>query len=247
MARTLVFDLPTRIFHWFFAVFFLSAFIIAKNIDTELPLFSLHSMMGLSLVLIVLLRIVWGIFGSRYARFRHFELRPSALIQYFKGVLTSKDNRTLGHNPASAWAGVIMMALAIGLGVTGVLMAQSIDKEVYEEIHDLLANAFIVVAGLHVAGTVLHTIKHRDAIGLSMLDGRKQHVAGQMGISSSHPVIALIFVMIVAGFGVYMNRSYNSTTGVLNLFGKTLQIGESSEDSQGKIENKNGYENEDHD
>lgn len=66
-----------------------------------------------------------------------------------------------------------MIAMAAGLGLTGYLMTSGPDKETFEDIHELLANGLFVVAVLHIAGIVLHTLRHKEVIGLSMIDGKK--------------------------------------------------------------------------
>jgi cytochrome b len=49
MQRILVYDLPTRLFHWLFAGSFVAAFSIAELIDDDSIWFSLHMLAGLCL------------------------------------------------------------------------------------------------------------------------------------------------------------------------------------------------------
>lgn len=123
-----------------------------------------------------------------------------------------------------------MMALTVGLAVTGYLMTSGGNKEILEEVHELLANTFVIVAIAYVAGVVLHTLRHRDWIGLSMVNGKKQFIEGQSGIERSHRGVALLFVALVGAFVFHLNRNYDAGTESLNLFGSTLQLGE-AEDS----------------
>ena len=104
MRQHLVYDLPTRIFHWLFAGLFLTAFVIAKTIDDESAIYSWHMLAGLTLSFVVVLRILWGFFGTQHARFSGFALNPMDLLSYFKGILTGEKRRWAGHNPASSWA-----------------------------------------------------------------------------------------------------------------------------------------------
>lgn len=78
MKTTKVYDLPTRIFHWLFAATFVGAFFIAKVIDDDSPSYVFHMLLGLVLVLTVALRVVWGVVGSRYARFSSLSLLSQA-------------------------------------------------------------------------------------------------------------------------------------------------------------------------
>lgn len=227
MEKTKVYDLPTRLFHWLFAGIFVTAFFIAKTLDDDSPYYSFHMLLGLVLAGVVILRILWGLVGSRYARFSSFALNPIDLIRYFKQLTSSKSSRMLGHNPASSWAALVMMALALGLAITGYLMTSGGNKEALEDVHELLANGFAVTAMLHVTGVFLHTMKHRDSIGLSMVSGKKTTVEGQTGIVHSHRAVGLLFVALVGAFVYHLNRNFNPSTQTLNLFGNTLQLGES--------------------
>jgi cytochrome b561 len=59
MDKAKVYDLPTRLFHWLFAGLFIAAFAIAKLIDDESPWFSQHMLLGMTLFVTTLLRVVW--------------------------------------------------------------------------------------------------------------------------------------------------------------------------------------------
>ena len=79
MRRTLVWDIPTRLFHWLFAGGFIAAAVIALGQGDDSPLFPYHGMIGLALGLLLVLRVVWGFVGSRHARFGSFAFGPRAV------------------------------------------------------------------------------------------------------------------------------------------------------------------------
>ena len=97
-------------------------------------------------------------------------------------------------------------------------------KEVFEDAHEFLANTLIVFAALHVAGVVLHALRHRDGIALSMVTGEKQPVEGHDGIYRSHRAVALLFVALVGAFVFYLGKNYDGTNQKLSLFGNTLTL-----------------------
>lgn len=236
MKNTRVYDLPTRLFHWMFAFSFLAAFIITKTIDDDSPYFSYHMILGLILSVLVVMRIFWGFFGSRYARFSSFILNPSKLIHYFQQLFLGKTERTLGHNPASSWVAMIMFGLALGLGVTGFLMTSGgVDKEILEDVHDVLANAFIIAVVGHIAGLVFHTIRHREWIGSSMIHGKKGSVEGQVGIDHPHRGAAIAFVILLSALIYHLGNNYDSDTQRLNLFGTILHLGDSENHSDASL------------
>lgn len=232
MKKTKVYDLPTRLFHWTFAGLFLAAFAIAKTVDDESTVFSYHMLLGIMLSAVVLWRVVWGFVGSRYARFSSFKLNPKDLFVYFRDFFSSHTKRDVGHNPASSWAAITMFVLALGLGLTGYLMAQGTNKEFFEDLHELLANGFIIVVISHIAGILLHTVRHRDAIGLSMVHGKKSFESS-LGIAKSHNFAALVFVVFVGAFAFQLVKNYDSGSQSLNMFGQTLQLGEAEDGDHG--------------
>jgi cytochrome b len=233
MKRHLVYDLPTRLFHWLFSGLFLTAFIITKTIDDDSPLFSYHMLAGIALGFVVLLRIIWGFLGTKHARFSGFALNPLDLVGYFKGILSGDKRRWAGHNPASSWAGIVMMVMALGLGITGYLMTSGPNKETFEDVHELLANGFIVVVILHVAGIALHTIRHQEMIGMSMLDGKKTDISIDQTITSSRTGFGILFLGLVVAFSLHLFKNYDSQTQSLQLFGTTLQLGENEDNEDG--------------
>lgn len=239
MRNQLVYDLPLRLFHWLFAALFISAFLIAKTVDDESAAFSYHMHAGLLLGFTVTLRLVWGFIGTRHSRFSGFALRPKDLIVYFAGILSGEKRKWSGHNPASSWATLLMFALALGLGVTGFMMANG-QKEAFEDVHELLANGFLVVVLMHIAGVVLHALRHQDGIALSMIDGAKGDIPPGETIISSRPVMAILFMGLVATFALHLGRNFNSQNRTLNFFGTQLQLGE----NEGNKENEQGLSKE---
>jgi len=252
MRQNLVYDVPTRVFHWLFASLFLTAILIGKILDHDSPNFPYHMLAGLTLNLLVMTRLVWGVVGTKHARFSSFALKPKDLISYFKGILSGEKKLWAGHNPASSWAGLLMILFAMGLGISGYLMASGPENELLEEVHEILANGFIVIAILHVSGIVLHTLRHKDLIGLSMLDGKKAQVAASETIPSAKPAVGLVMFVLVVAFAGYLLNGFDKPSRQLNFFGSVLQLGESENESEGgsgehSHDHDHDDENDDHD
>lgn len=223
MRSQLVYDLPMRVFHWTFAGLFIAAFLIANTVDDELPAFSYHMLAGLLLVATVLLRIVWGVVGSRNSRFSSFALHPRDLILYFSRIFSGDQRKWAGHNPASSWATVAMFVWTLGLGMTGLLMANGYG-EFFKDVHELMANAFLVTVLLHIAGVILHGIRHQDGIAFSIVDGRKTGVSPALTISRQRPAVAVIFMILIVSFAGYLVRNFDGPTKSLKVFGTIIQL-----------------------
>jgi cytochrome b len=237
MSRLRVYDLPTRIFHWSLVLLFVFSFVVAKNIEDDQLIYSYHMLSGLLLAFIVLYRIVWGFVGGHFSRFWNFEFSLKKLFNYFKSVTDKNAFKYLGHNPASSWMAASVILCALGLAGTGILMTTG-SKPEFEDYHEILSTAFAVLAGLHIAGMILHGLVKKDPVFLSMIDGKKTTVNTdqQMPVAISrgqrqHWVSALIFTSYIFSVAQFLNNNFNSKTKVLNLFGNQLVLGEPEEDS----------------
>jgi cytochrome b len=230
MRQVLVYDLPTRFFHWLFAGFFVTAFAIANLVDDESIRFSLHMLAGLGMLFVVLLRLAWSLLGTRHARLTDLALNPVQLLAYFKGMGSGGSRRWIGHNPASSWAAVTMVGLALGLGATGYLMATGGGSDGLEEAHELMANAFLVVVLLHLGGVAAHVLRHRDHLQAAMATGRKAALSGEQAPVRPARAAGLAFVVLTGLFVGYLLRNYDAQARTLQLFGSTLQLGENEQD-----------------
>ncbi|WP_163839108.1 cytochrome b/b6 domain-containing protein [Pseudoxanthomonas sacheonensis] len=226
MRPLLVYDWPTRIFHWLFAGFFVAAFAISNLIEDDSLGFPLHMLAGLAMCGVILLRLVWSLVGTRHARLSDLVLGPVPLFAYFKGMFSGTTQRWVGHNPASSWAAVAMVCLGLGLGATGYLMATGPESELLEEAHELMANAFLVVVLMHLGGLVAHALRHRDRLAVSMVTGRKQVPSPDQPAVRTRPFVGLVFVVLTGLSVVYLLRHYDGQARTLGLFGQTLQLGE---------------------
>ncbi|MBN1612747.1 MAG: cytochrome b/b6 domain-containing protein [Polyangiaceae bacterium] len=226
MSRILVWDLPTRLFHWLFTATVVAALAIALLVDDDSTLFQVHMLLGLVAGFMVLLRLVWGFAGSRYARFGSFLFGPKALVEYLAGVFRRNGERHLGHNPGSAYAIYAMLLLALGLALSGLMMPS---WKALEELHEVMAYSMLLVAGAHFAGIVLHTLRHRENIALSMVNGRKNGDAAQ-GIGSSNAIIGIVFLALTAGASAVVVNGHDEGARQLTLFGQAFQLGESEHD-----------------
>lgn len=234
--KTLVYDLPTRIFHWLFALLFLIAIIIGLTVDDDSTLFSIHKLAGLIIAFILVFRLVWGVVGTTYARFTSFRLNPIELVRYLKNSFKNKAKRYFGHNPASSYAAVVMFLCTVGLVATGIVMTVGGESEFNEETHELFAYGFLIAAIAHVAGLMFHQIRHMDSIWMSMIDGTKKFFPQKSGIANSKQIIGILFLLLTLGWTGYLYSNYNKATQTLNLFGQDLVLGEAEHESESSAE-----------
>lgn len=234
MARVLVWDWPVRLFHWALAGGIVLAFAIGKLGDKDGAAFPYHAMIGLALGAMLVLRLLWGFIGTRYARFASFLFSPGEVARYLRGVATGDAGRHVGHNPGSSWA---IFAIFAGLAaVVGSGVMLSTGNEAFEEIHEVAVYALLAVAAAHVAGVAIHTLRHRENITLGMITGRKS-ADPQAAIRSAAPVQALLLVALMALLAVALVRSYDPSTRRLAVpfAGTSLALGEGADDRGARV------------
>ncbi len=91
-----VWDLFVRIFHWTLVILVGLAFLTGDDNNR------FHAYAGYAVLLLIALRLVWGLIGSQHARFANFITAPGVAIEYLNGMLRGRPGYYLGHNPAAA-------------------------------------------------------------------------------------------------------------------------------------------------
>jgi cytochrome b len=168
-VRTLVWDLPTRVFHWLLVVSFVGAFVTAESERLR----DLHLLLGYSAAGLVAFRLLWGLVGTLHARFASFPLSPRAVVDYLRSLLALSPRHYFGHNPAGSWAILAMLALLITTAATGWAQAVEIGPRWVEDLHEGLANATAAIVVVHVAAVVLSSLLHRENLVHAMITGYK--------------------------------------------------------------------------
>lgn len=199
----LVWDLPTRTFHWVLAISFFIAFFTAEFDRLR----DVHVAAGYIALGLIVFRIVWGFAGSRYARFASFAFPLRAAIEYTHALLRGKAPRHIGHNPPGSWAIYVMLALGFAIGVSGVIVLGAEEQqgilrgvaerpigEAIKAMHEALSWIMVALVLAHVAGVVIESLAHRENLAAAMLTGRKLARKSD-GITGSQRAIALVMVI----------------------------------------------------
>lgn len=193
-GKILVWDSPTRLFHWLLAFSFGGAYLTAESESWRM----VHVTLGYTMACLIGFRVIWGVIGSRYARFSSFVRGPGAVVRYLGALLRGDPQHHLGHNPAGAIAIIGLLTLGAALCASGWLNYQDMAGSWVEEMHEATANIMLAIVGMHVAGVVLASWLHRENLVGAMFTGRK---AGKPedGIRRAwRSVAALLLVAVLA-------------------------------------------------
>lgn len=193
---TRVWDLLLRFFHWSLVAAYAIAWLTADEWDRA------HEIVGYAIAALIAVRLVWGLIGSRYARFASFVTGPRATLDYLGAMARGKEPRYLGHNPAGAAMIVALLLSLSGTILTGWLMTEpsrlallpempSIaaaawagdddgdedrdgGSELVKDLHEVAANLTLFLVALHVAGVLLASKRHHENLARAMLTGDKR-------------------------------------------------------------------------
>lgn len=225
MGRILIWDWFVRAFHWLTGAGFLAAAGITLVLGEDSPLFPYHAIIGLGVGALIALRIVWGVVGTRYARFGSFAFGPGAVAAYMAGVMTGRGSRHVGHNPGSAYAIFAMLALLAGIVGTGVMLG--LGDEGVKEVHEWLTYAMLAVVAAHVLGVAVHSARFRENITASMIHGYKE-AAGDEGIPSARGAVSAVLLVVAFAWvgGLLANYDSATMTTRVPLLGTELRLGE---------------------
>lgn len=193
--RSLIWDAPVRVFHWLMVLSFAGAYVTAESERWRL----LHVTLGYTMAGLVGFRIVWGLIGTRHARFASFVRGPAAVKRYLWALLRGRPERHVGHNPAGALAIVALLGLTLAIAGTGWPLYNEWGGHWLEELHEAAANLMLAVVGVHIAGVLLASRLHHENLTRAMIDGRKA-AAPSEAVRSAWRSVAALMIVAVLGF-----------------------------------------------
>ena len=191
----LIWDAPVRIFHWLMVLSFFGAFVTAESERWRL----LHITLGYTMAGLVAFRLLWGLVGTRHARFSDFLRGPRAVRAYLRSLKSAQPEHHAGHNPAGAVAIVALLMLAVAVSASGWAIDSAPAVKWMQGVHDGAANAMMAVVLLHIVGVVVSSWLHHENLVAAMLTGRKLGTP-QEGIRRAWRSVAVLMLAAVLGF-----------------------------------------------
>ncbi|MFA5940468.1 MAG: cytochrome b/b6 domain-containing protein [Sinimarinibacterium sp.] len=198
-TRILVWDIPTRLFHWLLALSFAGAYITAESESWRL----VHVTLGYTFGGLILFRLLWGLIGTRHARFTDFAFSPRRVRAYLRSLVSGRPEHHVGHNPAGSWAIYAILLFGLGIAVSGYALYNEIGGEAFEEVHEVLANLLLGVVVVHIAGVVVSSVLHRENLPRSMVTGYKNGSGSgeaAQGIGRAHAGVGIALAGLVLAF-----------------------------------------------
>jgi cytochrome b len=193
--RILVWDLPTRLFHWLLAGTFAGAWLTA---DSE-HWIDVHVTLGYTFAGLISFRLVWGFVGTRHARFSSFVAQPHSVARYLASIAKGKPQHHIGHNPAGGWAVLALLGLGAVVALSGYLTYADYGGHWVEELHEGAASAMLTLVFVHIGAVVLSSFIHRENLAKAMVTGFKRGAAWE-AIPRPRWIAAGALLVAVVGF-----------------------------------------------
>jgi cytochrome b len=181
LRKILIWDAPTRLFHWIAAVL-----VVAAYVTWRLNWMHWHAYAGDALLALVLFRLAWGFFGSETARFAGFLVSPAAALRHLKVALRRAPDVEPGHNPAGGWMVLLLLLLLLAETLTGLFVYNDVADvgpftalapawvdNLVTDLHAILWQVLLLAILLHLLAVAFYWTVKRQNLVLPMIVGRK--------------------------------------------------------------------------
>jgi cytochrome b len=206
--RLLVWDLPTRLFHWLLVMLVIVSFVTGKTGGNAMVY---HQWSGSAILTLLLFRVLWGIFGGLHSRFASFVRGPATVFRHAAEMFRKDAGRYIGHNPLGGWSILAMLASLFFQAGTGLFANDDIFIEgplytyVSKSTSDLLTrchriNQDVIVAlvAIHILAVLFYLVVKRENLIIPMLTGYKT-VPQDTTAYSGNLVVAFLLFCFSAG------------------------------------------------
>ena len=172
----LVVDAPMRMFHWLFALSFVGAYITADSERWRL----VHVTLGYTMAGLLVFRLLYGLLGPKPFGLGVLWRKISSAPAWIRALATTgsmdKMNWRQGQNLLMALLVVAMLCLVIPLTLSGYASynewGSGLWEDALEEVHELFANAFLMVVLSHIALIAILSFLRWSNMAQPMLTGR---------------------------------------------------------------------------
>jgi cytochrome b len=179
-----VWDLPTRLFHWLLVV------LVAVDLFTGFVAaewwMGVHLWAGYAIVALLVMRLVWAVFGPEYSRIASFAYSPRDVWEYARGLLLLRPGHHIGHNPAGAAMIYFLFTVLVATTASGLLVLGGEEKQgplagvatysvgnAAKQIHEALVFVLLVLVAGHIAGVIAHGVLTGENLVTAMITGNK--------------------------------------------------------------------------
>ncbi|MEI6697231.1 MAG: cytochrome b/b6 domain-containing protein [Bacteroidota bacterium] len=198
--RTYIWTFPTRIFHWLLAISFTTAFILGDFDNLE----NFHFAFGAFVGILLFFRLLFGVFGPIYSKFTDFPIGWKSQKEFITTYF-SKSKIYAGHNPAASVIMLFILLVGFICSISGYLLYANkneifsigINEDFLKESHEVVANLFLVLVGIHLLGIISDVLFHYKTGSLqSIFTGYKNIETKSAKLNGFHKVFIVLWLII---------------------------------------------------
>ncbi|MDP3353718.1 MAG: cytochrome b/b6 domain-containing protein [Flavobacteriaceae bacterium] len=217
--KTYIWSIPTRIFHWLLAIGFTIAYILSDFENFR----NLHFAFGGFVGILIIFRLLFGLFGPKYSNFSDFPLGLKNQKEFIKTYFSKSPKLYPGHNPLASVIILCILFIGIICSISGYMLYATennvlnigINEEFLEESHEITANLFLVLVGIHLFGMMADKFFHSKTGTLnSIFTGYKNIESKNTQLNSFHKIFSLLwftipFIIFYLAYGLQINTKEN--------------------------------------
>jgi len=210
-----IWDIPVRVFHWVLVALIILSFTTAQIGGNAMRI---HELSGFTILSLVLFRVLWGVFGSTYARFDHFVRGPAQALGYARALARGRAPFHAGHNPLGGWMIVAMLLCLLVQAGTGLFANDDIMTEgplypwvskqtsdLLSKIHQINFYVLLTLIALHIAAALYYLWGKRENLILPLFSGRKKVPEALLAHESrGGPLWLAVLLLALCAGGVYL-------------------------------------------
>lgn len=202
----MVWDLPTRLFHWLFVTSIAGAFISGDRGATQA-----HEYFGLAACGLVAFRLIWGVIGYETARLSRLLTPPRLVLAYVKDVFARRLHAPIrGHNPLGGMAVIALLGVMGIMAVTGLWTGDDILYDApmtaagvaphlampmavwHERLHFLVP----LLVALHVFAIAAHRLWLGEKLVSRMITGGQDDTSADKKPSKAQTMLGLVLLAL---------------------------------------------------
>jgi cytochrome b len=207
--RRQVWDLPMRVCHWLLVAAFIASYVTNR---LGVSYFRYHVWSGYTVLVLVAFRLLWGLVGTRHARFRNFVRGPAQTVRYAVGWLRGETQYHAGHNPLGAWMVIVLLTALFVQAASGLFGNDEIfnvgplyglvSNETSLTLTSLHRHLFywrLAAAIVHVLAVIAHRLFKKESLVAAMFTDKKVYhvVPASEAIYASRTWLAVRIVFIL--------------------------------------------------
>lgn len=182
-------DLPTRLFHWSLVLGIFTAWASWRYSEPlGDPTLKIHRWTGILILVLLVFRLLWGIFGGSTSRLSQVFSWPWTAAGYGLDLLRGRSRHYLGHNPLGSYMILALfgaVAVQAGLGLVTVehndITAGPLYRLVSEPTREAATHwhvrwfyyVLLALIPLHILANLAYGLIKKDPLIRAMVTGRK--------------------------------------------------------------------------